>query len=193
MGGGLPALQVVCNVGHFFLAEGGVGNPLALLRAIVFQQAEGVFAQQDDGDEVADGHHPHEEVGQVPHCAQAGYGAEENHGCHDDSVDGERPGFLAEVLHVGFAIVVVAQHAAVGKEEDGYGYCNVAPGANLLAEGKLGQFDAIGRAIVVYSACQDDEGCAGADDESIAEHADGLYFALFHRVGDIGRGCYVGG
>lgn len=160
--------------------------------AVVFQQAEGVFAEQDDGDEVADGHEAHEEVCQVPDEVEAGDGAEEDHEGDEETVGDERPGLGGEVLDVGFAVVVVAQDAAVGKEEDGDGDGDVAAGANLLAECHLGDFDAVGPCPSGHAAQQDDEGGAGADDEGIAEDADGLYFALIDGVGDICRGGHIG-
>ena len=150
-------------------------------------------AEQGDGDEVADGHEPHEEVCHVPDGAEAGNGAVEYHGYDDDAVGGEYPGLFAEVLDVGFAVVVVAQHAAEGKEEDGSGNDDAAPVTDVLADGCLGELDAVHLVAGAHAADEDDEGGAGADDEGVAEDADGLYLTLLDGVGDISGGCYVGG
>ena len=40
----LPCIEFVLNVGHLGAVEFGVADAIALLMAVVFQKAEGVFA-----------------------------------------------------------------------------------------------------------------------------------------------------
>lgn len=49
-------------------------HAIPLLLHIVLQQAEGLFAQQRNGDEVADGDQSHSNIGQAPSQIEAGQG-----------------------------------------------------------------------------------------------------------------------
>ena len=57
-------------LGHLLLVEGGAVSTFAPLGGVVAQEPEGLTREEHDGDEVADGHETHEEVGQVPHEGQ---------------------------------------------------------------------------------------------------------------------------
>ena len=107
-----PAFQFVLNLGELTAMEARFLDALALLLAIVVQQAEGIFAQQDDGYEVAGGEESHEEVDDVPHQLEAGHSTEHHHHtCLEDAVDGHH--FLAgrDEADVCLAVIVVANDA----------------------------------------------------------------------------------
>ena len=66
LGISLPALQLVGDFGQLAAMEGGLLDASALLAAVVVEQTEGVFAQNQDGNKVAGGEEGHEEVDNVP-------------------------------------------------------------------------------------------------------------------------------
>ena len=99
---------------------------------------------------------------------------------------------VAEESDIAFAVVVVADYAREGEEEYAYRHDEFACRADMVAERRLGEFNAVGAAVVEAGAEYDQRG-AGADDEGVGENAECLDEALFDRVADIcGRRCVRG-
>ena len=98
---------------------------------------------------------------------------------------------MSDVAQVGFAIIVVPDDAAEGKEQDGYRYIGAASATDFVVQGHLGELNAIGFATEGHSAEEDDEGCTGTDNQRVGEYAQGLDESLLHGVSDIGRSSHV--
>ena len=139
----IPAIEVFGDVGHLVLGEHGVHDTLSLLGAVVFQQAEGILAQQHDGNEVADGHEAHGDIGKAPREVEAHDGATHDHAAHEHTVEPQEEGAAADEADVGLTVVVVADDAAEGKEQDGNGHEHGAEAAHLLSKSGLGELYAI--------------------------------------------------
>ena len=85
----LPTRNLVFYLRQLAAVEHGFFDALALLLAVVVEQAEGVATQEDDGHEVAGGEEGHEEIDDVPHHFEAGQRTEHYHDtAGKDTVDG---------------------------------------------------------------------------------------------------------
>lgn len=190
----LPPVQVGFELGEQAAMEGGRGDAPALLLTVVVEEAESVFAQEDDGDEVAGGEEGHAEVDDAPDGVEGDEGSEhDHHAAGEEAIEGEGTAAAGHETDIGLAVVVVADDAGIGEKENGHGDEGAAPGAYLALQGDLREDDAVELGVVIDAADEDDEGGAGADDEGVGEDAEGLDEALLDGVGHGGGGGGIGG
>ena len=143
--------------------------------------------EDHDGYKVAQSHQRHGQVSQGPGQVQGDEGSAEYHPGYQDAVAVQHPFFLRDEADIGLAVVVVSYHAAECEHEDGQGDEYLTYGAYLCRQGGLGELDAVDGG-VADSAYEDDEGGAGADDQSVGEDSEGLDESLFYGVGGV-CGC----
>ena len=105
---------------------------LALLTHIVAQEKHDRTGEKEHGEEVAERHEAHGDVGKVPCCLKRGDGSEEHYARGKDAVDEEHHAVVGEEAEVGLSVVVVAEYGAEGKEQDGDGDVDAAYAAYLL-------------------------------------------------------------
>ena len=96
-----------------------------------------------------------------------------------------------KIAHIRFSIIVIADNTAEGKEEDGYGNEDRTSGTNYTLKRSLGEVDALQRSVGVETADENDECCAGANQEGVSKNAQCLNESLFDRMGDVGSSSYV--
>ena len=102
--------------------ENGFFYALTLLCSIVVKQAECISAQQHDGDKVASREECHKEIYDIPHQLETGHGTKHHHHtCRTNAIGGHHLIVLSDKADVSLAIVVVADDAGEGKQEDGDG------------------------------------------------------------------------
>ena len=100
--------------------EGWFLYALALLLAVVVEQAEGIATQDDNGYQVAGGEERHEEIDKVPYKVKARNGSEQHHDTTGkDAIDSHHRRTFRDKADVRLAIIVVSYNGGVGKEEDG--------------------------------------------------------------------------
>ena len=98
--------------------EGGVDASL-FLGNVVTQQPECLAREKHDGDEIANGHQTHGDVGKAPRKVEAHYGTTHHHTTYEHAIEPQVDGTTADEADVGFAIVVIPDDAAESKEENG--------------------------------------------------------------------------
>lgn len=114
-----PTLYFVGNVGHHRLLEDRLFDTGFLLLTVVFQQAESVSAQQNDGNEIAHREECHTEIAYHPDKVEAHQRTEHDHHTGRGYAIGGHDGIaFREETDVCLAIIVVADDAGEGKEED---------------------------------------------------------------------------
>ena len=191
----VPAFGFAAYLGYCGRVIDGVSAGLALA-AVVVEQAYRPTAEQQYGDEVAYGHYDHTEIDERPYEFDSHKRADEYEYAEYESIckyclAAVFPA-VAEESDIAFAVVVVADYAREGEEEYAYRHDEFACRADVVAERRLGEFYAVGAAVVEAGAEYDQRG-AGADDEGVGEDAEGLDEALFDRVADVcGGGCVRG-
>ena len=109
-----PALRLVGNLRTGAGVIDGVA-PCATLLLIVIEEAEGIAAEDEDGDEIARCHDHHAEIYQCPHQIYRHQGAEEYEQSEHEAIDIDdvvrvAPS-VAEERHIALAIIVVANDA----------------------------------------------------------------------------------
>ena len=119
------------------------------LRLVVFEQHEGLLREQGYGDEVADGHESHEQIDDAECLLKRHERASQHHATSQQSEHKYRLGLLGDEADVGFAIEVIADDRAVGKEEDGSRDEISSNRANLSFERLCGEHNAVSIAIVI--------------------------------------------
>ena len=112
-----PPFQV--GIGEEVGIEAGFFRSVAALFLEVLQEAEGVAAQEADGDEVDDGHECHCEINDAPRLLQSHETTHEDDDTTQAAEQVDGPFLVADVAHIRLAIEVVGDDGAVGKEEDG--------------------------------------------------------------------------
>ena len=144
---------------------------MLLLGTIVVEQAEGIFAQTDDGNEVAGSKAGHADITDVPYNIKAGDGPEEYHDAgREHTIDVQGILLGSEEPYVGFAIIVVADDAAEGKEEYGNGNEHWASRANLVLQRHLCQGNAVEATALVVATEQDNESGTAAYQQGVGKH-----------------------
>ena len=84
-------------------------NTLALLVAIVVEQAEGIASQEHDGYEVAGREEGHEEVNDIPYQFETGQSTEyDHHACREQTVCCHHFRVRGDETDIGFTVIVVA-------------------------------------------------------------------------------------
>ena len=107
-----------------------------LLLAVIVKQAEGVFAKHHNGYQVAGRKEGHKEVDDVPYQLEAGHGTKHHHDATgEEAVDGQHRGIGRDEADIGCAVIVVADDAGEGKEENGYGDEHRTGGTDLRLQG----------------------------------------------------------
>ena len=107
---------------------------LALLTHIVAEENHDRTGEKEHGEEVAERHETHGDVGKVPCCLKRGNGSEEHYTGCKDAIDEEHYAVVGEETEIGLTVVVVAEDGAEGKEQDGDGDVDAAHAAYLLLE-----------------------------------------------------------
>ena len=158
----------------------------------VLQEAEGIAAEHQYGDEVEDGHECHRQIDDAPRLLQRHAAAHHYHYAAQQTEDRHRPRLLRDVAHVRLSVEIVGNDCTVGKEEDGCHQEPASEATQVVLHGVTGQDDAV-VASRVTSAQQNDERRAGADDECIGEDAEALEQALLDGMRNGGCGSSVGG
>ena len=67
----LPTLQIFFYLRQLASVEGWLLDAAAFLAAVIIEQAEGIFAKLENGDEVAGCQQSHAEVAEIPHQLKA--------------------------------------------------------------------------------------------------------------------------
>ena len=190
----LPALQFGFQFWKLAAVEGGRGDALALLLPIVVEEAEGILAQEEYGNEVAGGEEGHAEVDDTPYRVEGDESTEDDHhAAGAEAVEGEDAGATRHESDISLAIIVVADNAGIGEEEDGHGDKDAAPRTDLALEGNLCEDDAVQLRVFIDTADKDDERSAGTDDEGVGEDTEGLDEALLNGMRDGGGSGSIGG
>ena len=149
-------------------------------------------AEEEEGEEVGDGHEGVHAVGEVPYESQFNDAADEDGGDVEDAV-GDDPAVTAQVLDGPFAVVTPAENGGEGEGEEAEGEQRRAHDGNLL-EGGLGQRGSVGEVDVVIGqhAADDDQAGDGTDDDRVPEGAARRYQCLTDGVARLGGGCHDG-
>ena len=145
-------------------------------------------AEEEEGEEVRDGHEGVHAVGEVPDDGEVHDAADEEGGDVKDAVDDD-PATTAQVLHGPFAIVAPAEDGGEGEGEQAEGEQGRADDG-YLREGGLGERGAVveGDVGVGQDAADDDEPGEGADDNGVPECAAAADQRLAHGVARLGGG-----
>ena len=118
----LPTFNVAAQIlGHLLLVEGGVDASL-FLGNVVAQQPECLAREEYDGNEIANGHQSHGDIGKTPCKVEAHHGTTHHHTTYEHAIEPQVDGAAADEADVGLAIIVVADDATEGKEQNGNGY-----------------------------------------------------------------------
>ena len=169
-------------------------DALPLLSPIVVEQSEGITAQEYDGRQVAGRQEGHEEVDNVPNQFETGHSAEyHHHPCRADAVDGHHRRVGSNEADISLAIIIIADDAGEGEEEDGYGHEHGPDGAHLSLKGRLREGDAVEFWHIVQSADEDDKGGTRTDQQRIGKDTQGLDESLLDGMADGSRSRHVGG
>ena len=184
----LPAFKVLLDVLHAFLTEDRTLYAPSLLIKIVVEQPESIFAQKQYCHEIAESHQGHSYVGKAPHKIKTCQRAEHDHADNQKTIDKHGPLARREETYVGLAVIIVAENAAVGEEQSGYGNIDSANAANLVGERSLSELYAVETAVYAVFAEQNDESRARTDEQCVGEHAQRLYEALLGGMGYVGCG-----
>ena len=124
--------------------ENGILDATTPLLTVIIKQLEGVFAQEHQGDEVAQRQQRHEKVTQVPNEIKTCDGTKEDkHTARQETEDGQDFFVLGQEMDIGLAIVIVTDDAAEGKEENRHSDKDFAPTAHLALQRGLGKLDAL--------------------------------------------------
>ena len=178
----VPAVDV--QVWHLGAVEDGV-FALLLLFAVVFEEAEGVFAELDYREDVHQSQKAHADVADCPDIVK---GCAYSNEYHQAAGQGpERPQYPAvtvfgEESDVGFSVVVVSYYAGEGEKE--YGRCDKerSEAADFVFQGGLGKGDSVEVSGCVGSAEKYDEGGAAADHKGVHKDSKGLHKSLLYRM-----------
>ncbi len=139
----VPAVDV--QVWHLGAVEGGVFALLFLL-AVVFEEAEGVFAELDYREDVHQSQKAHADVADCPDIVKGSAYSNEYHQAAGQGP--ERPQYPAvtvfgEEPDVGFSVVVVSDYAGEGKKEYRDGDEDCSEVADFVFQGGLGKGDSV--------------------------------------------------
>ena len=187
-----PTLQLVFYLRQLTAMENGFFYALTLLCAIVVKQAECISAQQHDGDKVASREECHKEIYDIPHQLETGHGTKHHHHtCRTNAIGGHHLIVLSDKADVSLAIVVVADDAGEGKQEDGDGDKHWSNRAHLALQCTLSEGDTIEFGHLIESADEDDESSARAYQQCIGKHAKSLNKSLFHWVRNSSSSSHV--
>ena len=196
----MPALgggQALDGIGHEHRVLAGVA-----LRRVVVERADGPLAQQENGEEVHDGHEAHEDVGQVPGKVEAVDGTEVDENDTGKAEHGKQHGAaVLDEAQVALGVEVVADEAREGECEDGERDDVDTPLAHRVVHGHLHERHAVetlGGSRVLHIEHEDHHRRAGADDQRVDVDGQALHEALLHGVGNarsgggVGRGAHTG-
>ena len=127
------------------------------------QQEEGLLAQQGDSDQVADRHQSHGDIRQTPDQIEAGQGAKEHHAPHQQAIDQEHRWAGGDETDVCLALIVVADDATEGEQQDGHRHEDTTCAAHLGAQRLLRQLHAVQTAIQRHATEKNNECGTGTD------------------------------
>ena len=83
-----PALHFVAHLfGHLLLTEGGAADSLSLLGGIVVQEPEHLAREEHNGNEVADCHQTHRDIGKAPSKVEAHHSTTHHHSTYEHAVN----------------------------------------------------------------------------------------------------------
>ena len=169
------------GLGYLFWSVVETMAPQVLLRLAGCHAAE-----QEQTDEVGDGHEGVHAVGYVPDDVEVDDATEEQGHNEEDAVEAVDAASL-DVVHRTLAVVAPAEDGAEGEGEDADGEQRRADVGNL-AEGHLRQGGAVGIADVGVGEDAADEHQAGegADDDGVPEGAGAADQRLAHGVARLG-------
>ena len=105
-----------------------------MLTVVILEDTEGQRRQQQDGDQVDQGHRAHRQISEVPDVLQAGDSTEHDHAEHGEAVDHDDGlGVLlaGDVLDVGLAIGVVRDQRGEGEQQNGDRHEAATPATDL--------------------------------------------------------------
>ena len=178
----VPAVYVY--IGELGAVEDGV-FALLFLFAVVFEKAEGVFAELDYREDVNQSQKAHADVAYRPDVFKGGAYSNEYHQAAGQGP--ERPQYPAvtvfgEESDVGFSVVVVSYYAGEGEKE--YGRCDKERSelSDFIFQGCLGKGDSAQVSGGVGSAEKYDESGAAAYYKGVHEDSKGLHKSLFYRM-----------
>ena len=89
----------------------------AALSAVVVEQTDGIFAEHDDGCEVAEGHERHGDVGESPHEIERHDRSGIDDASDEQTVDIYQGVVVTDEADVGLSVVIVGYYACEGKEK----------------------------------------------------------------------------
>ena len=103
--------------------ELGILDAATFLGTVVVKQLEDMLAQENQGNEVAQGQQGHEQVTQVPDELKTGHRAKEDeHAAREYAEHLNCPFFVGQETNVGLTIIVIADDAAEGKQDNRDGH-----------------------------------------------------------------------
>ena len=149
-------------------------------------------AEEEEGEEVGDGHEGVHAVGEVPYESQLNDAAYKDGGDVEDTV-GDDPAATAQVFNGPFAVVAPTKDGGEGEGEKAEGEQWRAHDGNLL-EGGLGQRGSVGEVYVVIGqyAADDDQAGDGTDDDRVPEGAARRHQCLTDGVARLGGSGHDG-
>ena len=128
----IPGCEVGFELRQLTAVEGGLADAAALLAAVVVEQTEGVASQEDDSHKVAGRKQSHAEVAETPYELERRKGAKEHHEASGtDAIEGYHPCVVGNEPDVGLAVIVVADDAGEGEQENGDGHEDGTGGTDL--------------------------------------------------------------
>ena len=124
--------------------ECGFLDALTLLTAVVVEQTEGVATKEDDGNEVAGREEGHKEIDDVPDEFETGNSSkDDHHASRTNAINGHYRRIRCDKTDIRLTVIVVADDAGEGEEEDGNGHKNRPCGTNLRLQCRLREGNAI--------------------------------------------------
>ena len=101
--------------------EDGILDALTLLAAIIIAQTENIAAEGDDGDKVASCEQRHAKVAKTPDHFECGQGTKHDEDTsREDAENVDHRFILREETDIGLTIIIIADDAAKGEEQDGH-------------------------------------------------------------------------
>ena len=118
--------------------ECGFLDALTLLTAVVVKQTESVATKEDDGNEVTGREEGHEEIDDVPDEFETGNSSkDDHHASRKDAINGHYRRIRCDKTDIRLTVIVVAEDAGEGEEEDGNGHKHRPCGTNLRLQSRL--------------------------------------------------------
>lgn len=129
---------------------------------IVFEQEHCVFAKEEDGEEVAEGHQSHEDVCHTPDEFKRCDSTNHHDASYKYAVSRNKPFLATDKLQVGFAIIIIGDNTGECEEEYRNSHKCASDTSHFRLKGRLSKGNAT-LAVFIYATHKDDESRASTN------------------------------